>query len=295
MARGPVFGLRLRAARRAGRSKVAVREHCQGVLHRAMARPPAEAVDNAGVQRAGHRSRGTRQPASRETPSPPAISASFAVHTGSVVTITSPTGGEAWRRGSAQVIRWTLSAPVGAGRFTVWASSPSGDLTQLTAPGSPVTPVAGSTDYQWSYAVALSAAATYQILVRYEADAGETQSEARSSGRVSVISGTRISVMKPSGALTTWRRGSNQAVRWKLSEPVTAGVFRLWAVSAKGTRYRVTRASTPVNAVAGATSYSARWKVNAPPGKGYRIVVEYWSGAKTLASGQSTGRLTIKR
>ena len=61
-------------ARRAGRGQVVVREHCRCVLHRAVARPPAEAVDNAGVQRAGHRSRGIRQPASRETPSPPAIS-----------------------------------------------------------------------------------------------------------------------------------------------------------------------------------------------------------------------------
>ena len=51
----------------------------------------------------------------------------------------------------------------------------------------------------------------------------------------------------------------------------------------------------PVPAVAGVTSYRAGWKVNAPPGKGYRIVVEHWSGAKKLASGQSTGRLTIKR
>ena len=158
-----------------------------------------------------------------------------------------------------------------------------------------MTAVAGSTNYQWSYAVALPAAATYQILVRYESDAGEVQSEARSSGRVSVVSAVRISVTKPSGALTTWRRGSNQTVRWKLSEPVAAGVFRLWAVSAKGTRYRVTAASRPVKAVAGATSYLAPWKVNAPPGRGYRIVVEYWSGAKKLASGQSTGRLTIKQ
>ena len=213
---------------------------------------------------------------------------------GPVVTITSPTGGEAWRRGSAQVIRWTLSAPVGAGRFTVWASAPGGDLTQLTPSGSAVAAVAGSTDYRWSYAVALPAVATYQILVRYESDAGEVQSEARSSDRVSVTSALRLSVTTPRGT-TTWRRGSNQAVRWKLSEPVTAGVFRLWAVSAKGTRFRVTRASTPVNAVAGATSYSARWKVNAPAGKGYRIVVEHWSGANKLASGQSTGRLTIKR
>jgi len=217
------------------------------------------------------------------------------VDVGPVVTITSPTGGEAWRRGRTQVIRWTLSAPVGAGRFTVWASAPGGDLTQLTPSGSLLAAVAGSTDYQWSYAVALPAAATYQILVRYESDGGEVQSEARSSGRVKVTSGARISVTKPSGAVTTWRRGSNQMVRWQLSEPVTAGVFRVWAVSAKGTRYRVTRASTPVVAVAGATSYSARWKVNAPPGKGYRIVVEHWSGAKKLASGQSTGRLTIKR
>jgi hypothetical protein len=121
------------------------------------------------------------------------------------------------------------------------------------------------------------------------------QSEARSSGRVSVISGTRISVTKPSGALTTWRRGTNQMVRWKLSEPASAGVFRGSAVSAKGTRYRVTRASARVKAVAGATSYSARWKVNAPAGKGYRIVVEHWFGGKKMASGTSKGRLTIKR
>ena len=45
----------------------------------------------------------------------------------------------------------------------------------------------------------------------------------------------------------------------------------------------------------GVTSYRAGWKVNAPLGRGYRIVVEYWSGAKKLASGQSTGRLTIKQ
>ena len=138
------------------------------------------------------------------------ISASFAVDMGPTVTITSPTGGEAWRRGSIQVIRWTLSAPVSAGRFTVWASSPGGDLTQLTPPGSAVTAVAGSTDYQWSYTVALPAAATYQILVRYESDAGEVQSEARSSGRVTVTSQVRISVTKPSGAVT-WRQGVQPA------------------------------------------------------------------------------------
>ena len=166
---------------------------------------------------------------------------------------------------------------------------------QFTASGSPVTAVAGSRDYRWSYAVALPAAATYQILVRYESDGGEVQSEARSSDRVSVTSGTRISVMKPSGALTTWRRGSNQAIRWKVSEPVTAGVFRAWALSAKGKRYRVTGATKPVPAASGVTSYRAGWKVNAPAGRGYRIVVEHWSGASKLARGTSSGRLTIKR
>ena len=135
---------------------------------------------------------------------------------------------------------------------------------------------------------------TYQILVRYESDAGEVQSEARSAGRVSVISAARLSVTRPLGT-TTWRRGSNQVVRWTLSEPVTAGVFRLWALSAKGARYRVTGATQPVPAVAGVASYRAGWKVNAPAGRGYRIVVEYWSGAKKLAGGQSAGRLTIKR
>jgi len=100
--------------------------------------------------------------------------------------------------------------------------------------------------------------------VRYESDAGEVQSEACSSGRVSVISAARLSVTSPHGT-TTWRRGSKQTVRWKLSEQVAA------------------------------SSYSARRKVNAPAGRGYRIVVEYWSGAKKLAGGQSTGRLTIKR
>ena len=93
----------------------------------------------------------------------------------------------------------------------------------------------------------------------------------------------------------TWRRGTNQTVRWKLSEQVAAGVFRVWALSATGTRYRVTGTSTPVKAVAGATSYSARWKVNAPAGKGYRIVVEHWWAGIKLASGKSTGRLTITR
>ena len=88
-------------ARRAGRGQVVVREHCQGVTHRAVTRPPAEAVDNAGVQRAGHRSRGSRQPASRETLSPLAISADVIVGAAPVVTITSPTGGEAWRRVAA--------------------------------------------------------------------------------------------------------------------------------------------------------------------------------------------------
>ncbi len=222
------------------------------------------------------------------------ISASFAVDTGPTVTITSPSGGEVWRRGSVQAIRWTLSAPVEGGRFTVWASSPSGELTQLTSPGAPVTALAGSTDYEWSYTVALPAMVTYQILVRYESDAGEVQSEARSAGRVAVTAPVRLSVTKPSGAVS-WRRGTNQTVRWRLSEPVAAGVFRVWAKSAKGTLYRVTGVSTPVKAVAGATSYSARWKVNAPPGKGYRIVVEHWWAGAKLGSAKSTGRLTITR
>jgi len=164
---------------------------------------------------------------------------------------------------------------------------------QLTASGSPVTAVT-SRDYRWSYAVALPAAATYQILVRYESEAGEVQSEARSSGRVSVTAAARLSVTLPRGT-TTWRRGSNQAIRWKVSEPVTAGVFRAWALSAKGKRYRVTGATKPVPAASGVTSYRAGWKVNAPAGRGYRIVVEHWSGASKLARGTSSGRLTIKR
>ena len=176
----------------------------------------------------------------------------------------------------------------------MWASSPSGELTQLTAPGAPVTALAGSTDYEWSYTVALPAMVTYQILVRYESDAGEVQSEARSAGRVAVTAPVRLSVTKPSGAVS-WRRGTNQTVRWRLSEPVAAGVFRVWALSAKGTLYRVTGVSTPVKAVAGATSYSARWKVNAPPGKGYRIVVEHWWAGAKLGSAKSAGRLTITR
>jgi len=222
------------------------------------------------------------------------ISASFAADTGPTVTITSPAGGELWRRGSSQAVHWTLSTPVSDGRFTLWASSPSGVLTQLTPPGAPVTALAGSTDYDWSYTVALPAMVTYQIIVRYESDAGEVQSEARSSGRVAVTAQTRLSVTKPNGAVT-WRRGTNQTVRWTLSEPIAAGVFRVWALSAKGTRYPVTAATAPVKVVAGATSYSARWKVNAPPGKGYRIVVEHWWAGAKLAVGKSTGRLTITR
>ena len=222
------------------------------------------------------------------------ISASFAADTGPTVTITSPAGGELWRRGSSQAIRWTLSTPVSDGRFTLWASSPSGALTQLTPPGAPVAALAGSTDYEWSYTVALPATVTYQIIVRYESDAGAVQSEARSAGRVAVTAQVRLSVTKPSGAVT-WRRSSNQTVRWTLSEPVAAGVFRVWALSAKGTRYPVTAATAPVKAVAGAASYSARWKVNAPPGKGYRIVVEHWWAGAKLAVGKSTGGLTITR
>jgi hypothetical protein len=88
-----------------------------------------------------------------------------------------------------------------------------------------------------------------RLLVEEVDEAGEVQSEARSSGRINVTSAARLSDTLP--------RGSNQAVRWKLSEPV-----------------------------AGAKSYSARWKVNAPAGKGYRIVVEQWSGGKKMAGGQ---------
>ena len=222
------------------------------------------------------------------------ISASFALDAGPSVTVTSPVGGETWRSGSTQVIRWTLSAPVSAGRFTVWAASLSGNLTQLTPPTTPVAAVSGSTAYQWSYTVALPASQTYQILVRYESDDGAVQSEARSAGRVQVLAAVRISVTSPSGAVS-WRRGTNQTIRWRLTEPLTAGVFRVWAVNARGTRYQVTSAAKPIAAAAGKTSYSVRWKVNAPVGTGYRIVVEQWSGSKKLLSGKSTGVLTIRR
>ena len=47
---------------------------------------------------------------------------------------------------------------------------------------------------------------------------------------------------------TTWRRATNQTIRWKLTQSVTAGAFRVWAVSAQGARYRVTSASKPVAA-----------------------------------------------
>jgi hypothetical protein len=60
------------------------------------------------------------------------FSSSFAVDVGRLVTIASPVGGEVRRQGSTHAIRWTLSAPVDEGYFTVWASPPSGDTAQLT-------------------------------------------------------------------------------------------------------------------------------------------------------------------
>ena len=154
--------------------------------------------------------------------------------------------------------------------------------------------VAGSTDYSWEFTVGLPGAETYQIVVRYESDAGDVRSEARTLGRVKVVPSMRVTVTSPSGR-TTWRRGASKTVRWRVSEAVPAGAFHVWAVSARGIRYRVTAASAPVVATAGTTSYSARWKVNAPSGKGYRVLVEYWWGGARVAAGKSAGLLTITR
>ena len=113
-----------------------------------------------------------------------AISASFAATMGPVVMVTSPTGGEVWRRGTAQAIRWTLSAPVApaasrCGRPPAAASRGSRrrDRRWRRSP---------TAQLPWTYTVALPAGGTYQILVRYESDAGTVLSEARSSGTVEV-------------------------------------------------------------------------------------------------------------
>ncbi len=222
------------------------------------------------------------------------IAASFAVDAGPTVTLTRPAGGETWRSGSAQAIRWTLSEAVNSGRFTVWASSLSGELTRLTPAGAPVAVVPGSTTYQWGYRVALPPAHTYQIVVRYESVDGAIQSEASSAGRVQVVTLVRLSVTAPQGAVI-WRRDTRHKIGWRVSEPLGTGAFRLWAVSSKGARYRVTSAAKPVAAVGTKRAYAYTWKVGVPAGTGYHIVVEHWSGTTKTATARSVGGLTIRR
>jgi len=84
------------------------------------------------------------------------------------ITVTAPTAGSRWRRGTTQTVAWTLSAPAPGGEFGVWLKNAKGRL----GAGRTVAAAAGRTSYALAVKVNSPAAPGYVTVVSWRPSAG---------------------------------------------------------------------------------------------------------------------------
>ncbi len=190
----------------------------------------------------------------------------------SVIQITSPAGGESWQACVSHTVSWTITNPLVSGEFRIWAVDGAGKKYTLTY----LTPKAGKTAY--SVPVTLPASlppgAGYSVNVYWRADptVAVWQLTAQSNTITVTAATEKMAITSPAGG-ESWQADSSQTVSWTITNALSSGEFRIWAVDGAGTWYLLSHLAP----TAGKTAYSVSviLPTSLPLGPGCRIYV-YW-------------------
>ena len=176
-------------------------------------------------------------------------------------------------------VSWTITNSLASGEFRIWAVDAAGKRYTLTY----FTPRAGQTAYilPVTLPASLPAAAGYRIDVYWRADPtvavwGLT---AESSTFTVTAATQKISITSPAGG-ESWQADSTHTIGWTITNALSSGEFRIWAVDGNGTWHDISHL-TPT---AGQTAYSVpvTLPTSLPLGAGYRVYV-YWRADPTVA------------
>ena len=192
---------------------------------------------------------------------------------GSELRVTSPNGGEPWREGSTQTIRWTSVGVAGSVRIDL---SRDGGSTWTTIISS--TPNDGSEPWR------VTGPGTTRARIRVVSLSNPSTSGI-SSGNFTIDNAIGISVIAPNGG-ETWEVGSTQTIRWASTGGITGFNVRVDLSRDGGSTWTTIISSTPNDG-------SEPWRVTGPATTRARIRVVATINT-TPISGTSAGNFTIR-
>jgi DNA-binding beta-propeller fold protein YncE len=207
--------------------------------------------------------------------------ANFTISAGAPITVVVPNGGQNWKRGSSQTIRWSYTGNPGS---KVKIELLKGSAVNRTINASTSIGSGGSGSYSWTVPYNQVLGTDYKIRITSTSNAVNTD---RSDANFTISAGAPVTVMVPNGG-QNWIRGSSHTITWKYTgNPGSRVKIELLKGAAVN---RVINASTTTGS-AGSGSYGWTIPTNQVVGSDFRIRIMSTSNA--TCTDQSNANFTI--
>jgi Tol biopolymer transport system component len=195
----------------------------------------------------------TSDPGSTDTSDAP-----FTIGPGAPITVVSPNGGEQWKQGSTQTLRWNYTGDPGS---SVKVEVIKGAIVRVIAPNTSIgSDGSGSFTFTFPYSAPLGS--DYQIRVTSTSNASYTDT---SDAPFSII--PPLTVLSPNGG-EEWEQGTTRSIQWNyIGDP--GSTVKIEALRGD-TVLAVISPGTPVG-TGGTGSLNLTLPKNAPPGTTYRL------------------------
>lgn len=180
------------------------------------------------------------------------------------VTVTAPNGGESWRAGTVQTIRWTYSGTPGSSVKIELLKA--GSVNSIISSSVPIGS-GGSGSFTWTIPTAQAVGTDYRIRVTSTSTPSATDTSNANFSITAPLATTGITVSAPNGG-ETWRRGSTQTVRWTYTG--TPGAYVTIELLKGGVVSRVIASSITIGS-GGTGSYTWWLPATQTAGADYRV------------------------
>jgi PKD repeat protein len=184
------------------------------------------------------------------------------------ITVTSPNGGETWKRGTTQTISWSYTGDPGATVKILLFKA--GTQVGTISSGTP-TGTSGTGSYSWSLGTTGMTGSDFRITVQSTSQSTVTDTS-NNNFNISPASGpssATITVISPNGG-ETWKRGTTQTISWSYTgDPGSTVTIVLLKA---GTQVGTIKDSTSTGA-SGTGSYSWSLGTTGMTGNDFRIKV----------------------
>jgi uncharacterized protein (DUF362 family) len=197
--------------------------------------------------------------------------------------LAAPNGGESWKRGSAQTIRWDFSGDPGTKLKILLLD---GAVTKLTIAGGAAL---GTGYFKWTVPADLPKGKNYRIRVISRQDPSLQDTSDQPFSISMAPPGTALAVTSPNGG-ESWQRGTSRAITWTYSgQP---GEMVKIVLLKAGTLYQTIAAQVPPGA-GGSGSFT--WPIPANLATGRDFMIRVRSIAYADCRDQSDRPFTISR